>query len=258
MRLFLVIAVLALTGCSLFRKGDAVPPLPVQPPAPTKPDAVATLGKDLDKTDHRVGAALVAIERNAASPKVVVAESRLAQSYLPSPPEADVAFAVARATKADPVDYAKQMEFGRKLATAVNKAWEKLEADQKEAARVSQLKDARIVELTKEVERVKKDMSSQTWTLVGAGLAVCGALCLAFLGPRIGLPLLLCGAFCGSVPFIIDSPWFEYAAGATLVISCGLGLWWLADKVRDSVNKPRKNAEINLAQSPHDDEPPQA
>ena len=259
MRLFLVIAVLALTGCSLFRKGDALPPLPVQPPAPTKPDAVQTLGKDLDKTDHRVGAALVAIEKNADKPKVVVAESRLAQSYLPPPPEADVAFAVARATKADPVDYAKQMEFGRKLATAVNKAWEKLEADQKEAARVSQLKDARIVELTKEVERVKKDMSSQTWTLVGAGLAVCGALCLAFLGPRIGLPLLLCGAFCGSVPFIIDSPWFEYAAGATLVISCGLGLWWLADKVRDSVNKPRKNAEINPAQSPHDDEqaPPQ-
>jgi hypothetical protein len=138
------------------------------------------------------------------------------------------------------------MEFGRKLATAVNKAWEKLEADQKEAARVSGLKDARIVELTKEVERVKKDASAQTWTLVGAGLAVCGALCIAFLGPRIGLPLLLCGAFCGSVPFIIDSPWFEYAAGATIVISCGLGLWWLADRVRDSVNKPSPT-----------DEPPQ-
>jgi hypothetical protein len=244
--LLLVIALVALAGCKS-KPADA--PLPVQPPAPTKPDAVQTLGKDLDKTDHRVGAALVAIEKNADKPKVVVAESRLAQSYLPSPPEADVAFAVARATKADPIDYARQMEFGRKLATAVNKAWEKLEADQKEAARVSQLKDARIVELTKEVERVKKDASAQTWTLVGAGLAVTGALCLAFLGPRIGLPLLLCGAFCGSVPFIIDSPWFEYAAGATIVISCGLGLWWLADKVRDSVNKP----------SPHDDEqaPPQ-
>ncbi len=250
MRLLLVIALVALAGCKS-KPADA--PLPVQPPAPTKPDAVQTLGKDLDKTDHRVGAALVAIEKNADKPKVVVAESRLAQSYLPPPPEADVAFAVARASRAETpqgaIDYAKQMEFGRKLATAVNKAWEKLEADQKEAARVSQLKDARIVELTKEVERVKKDMSSQTWTLVGAGLAVCGALCLAFLGPRIGLPLLLCGAFCGSVPFIIDSPWFEYAAGATIVISCGLGLWWLADKVRDSVNKP----------SPSDDEqaPPQ-
>ena len=246
MRLLLVIAVLALTGCSLFRKGDALPPLPVQPPGPTKPDVVATLGKDLDKTDHRVASALVAIERNADKPKVVVAESRLAQSYLPAPPESDIAFAMARATKADPVDYARQMAFGRQLATAVTKAWEKLETQQAEALRVSQLKDARIVELTKEVERVKKDASAQTWTLVGAGLAAIGALTTAFLGPRIGVPLLLCGAFCGSVPFIIDAPYFEYIAAGTLLVCSGLGLWWLADKVRDSVNKPS------------DDVPPQA
>jgi hypothetical protein len=240
--LLLVIALVALAGCKSTPKLE---PLPVQPPAPTKPDVVQTLGKDLDKTDHRVASALVAIEKNADKPKVVVAESRLAQSYLPAPPEADVSFAMARATKADPVDYAKQMEFGRKLATAVNKAWEKLEADQKEAARVSGLKDARIVELQAEVERVKKDASAQTWTLVGAGLAVIGALTTAFMGPRIGLPLLLCGAFCGSVPFIIDSPWFEYAAGATLVISCGLGLWWLADKVHDAVQDKKDEAEIS-------------
>ena len=237
MRLLLVIAVLALTGCSLFRKGDAEP-LPVQPPGPTKPDVVATLGKDLDKTDHRVASALVAIERNADKPKVVVAESRLAQSYLPAPPESDVAFAMARATKADPVDYQKQMAFGRQLATAVTKAWEKLETQQAEALRVSQLKDKRIEDLTAEVERVKKDASAQTWTLVGAGLAVVGALTTAFMGPRIGLPLLLCGAFCGSVPFIIDSPYFEYIAAGTLLVCSGLGLWWLADKVRDAVNKP--------------------
>ena len=235
MRTLLVIALVALAGC---KSKPVDEPLPKQPDAPTKPDVVATLGKDLDKTDHRVASALVAIERNADKPKVVVAESRLAQSYLPQPPEQDVQFAMARAAKADPVDYQKQMAFGRQLATAVNKAWEKLEAQQAEALRVSQMKDARIAELQKEVERVKKDASSQTWTLVGAGLAVCGALCVAFLGPRIGLPLLLCGAFCGSVPFIIDSPYFEYVAGGTLVISCGLGLWWLADKVRDSVNKP--------------------
>jgi hypothetical protein len=236
MRLLLVISLAVLTGCSLFRKGEA--PLPAQPEAPTKESNVVTLGKDLDKTDHRVGAALVAIERNADKPKVVVAESRLAQSYLPQPPEQDVAFAMARATKADPIDYSKQMEFGRKLATAVNRAWERLEADQKEAKRVSDLKDARIVELTKEVERVKKDACAQAWTLAGVGLAVIGALTTAFLGPRIGIPLLLSGAFCGSVPFIIDSPYFEWVAGGTLLAVSGLGLWWLTDKVRDSVNKP--------------------
>ena len=240
MRLILVIAVLALTaGCSMFSNPQAE--LPKQPDAPTTPSVVQTLGKDLDKTDHRVGAALVAIERNADKPKVVVAESRLAQSYLPPPPEADVAFAVARATKADPVDYQKQMAFGRQLATAVNRAWEKLEADQAEAKRVSGLKDARIAELTAEVVRVKQEASNNIWTMTGAGLAVIGAVTTAFMGPRIGIPLLLCGAFCGAVPFIIDSPYFEYIAGGTLLVCSGLGLWWLADKVRDSVNKPNKD-----------------
>ena len=243
MRRLLVIALVALAGCKSSNPVDA--PLPKQPDAPTKPDVVATLGKDLDKTDHRVGAALVAIERNADKPKVVVAESRLAQSYLPPPPPADIAFAEARAAKASEVDYSKQMAFGRQLATAVNKAWEKLEADQSEAKRVSGLKDARIAELQKEIERVKKDAMSQTWTLVGAGLAAIGALTTAFLGPRIGIPLLLCGAFCGSVPFIIDSPYFEYIAGATLLVAAGLGLWWLADKVRDSVRS-----------NDHDETPP--
>ncbi len=241
MRLLLVIALVALAGCKS-KPADA--PLPVQPPAPTKPDAVQTLGKDLDKTDHRVGAALVAIEKNADKPKVVVAESRLAQSYLPPPPEADVAFAVARATKADPIDYAKQMEFGRKLATAVNKAWEKLEADQKEAARVSQLKDARIVELTKEVEAVKAEASKNIWSLLGAGLFAVGALTTAFLGPRLGVPLLACAALAGSVPFIYDSPAFMWVAIGTATIASGLSLWWLYDKVSDAVQDKKDEAEI--------------
>ncbi len=246
MRLLLAIAVLALAGCKS-KPADA--PLPVQPPAPTKPDAVQTLGKDLDKTDHRVGAALVAIEKNADKPKVVVAESRLAQSYLPPPPEADVAFAVARASRAETpqgaIDYARQMEFGRKLATAVNKAWEKLEADQKEAARVSGLKDARIVELTKEVERVKAEASKNIWTLLGAGLFAVGALTTAFLGPRLGVPLLACAALAGSVPFIYDSPAFMYVAIGTAAIASALSLWWLYDKVSDAVQDKKDEAEIS-------------
>jgi hypothetical protein len=233
-RLLLVISLLCLTGCSLFRKPDA--PLPVQPEAPTKESVVTALGKDLDKTDHRVGAALVAIERNADKPKVVVAESRLAQSYLPAPPEADVAFAMQRATKADPIDYAKQMEFGRKLATAVNRAWERLEADQAEAKRVSGLKDARIVELTKEVEAVRKEASRNIWTLAGVGLAVLGAVCLAFLGPKAGVSLLLSGAAMGAFPFVVESPHFDLIVTITLGAG-GILLGWLAwDFVRDRVN----------------------
>jgi hypothetical protein len=241
MRLLLVIAVLALTGCSLFRKGDAEP-LPVQPPGPTKPDVVQTLGKDLDKTDHRVASALVAIERNADRPKVVVAESRLAQSYLPAPPEADVAFAMARATKADPVDYQKQMAFGRQLATSVTKAWEKLETQQAEALRVSQLKDARIVELSAEVERVKKDKAAQLWTMAGVGVAVVGALATAFASPKAGVPLLLCGGAIGAFPFVIDSPWFGWIAGGFAAVLAVLGIWVAYDAARDKVQESDEQA----------------
>ena len=233
MRVALAICVTLLAGCS-----SSLPPLPKQPDAPTSKAVVTTLGQDLDKTDHRVGAALIAIERNATSPKVVVAESRLAQSYLPAPPEADVAFAMARATKADPIDYKKQMDFGRKLATAVTLAWEKLEADQKEAARISQLKDARIVELTAEVERVKREASDNIWTLAGVGIAVIGAIATAFAGPKVGIPLLLSGAAIGAFPFVVDSEYFSYIAGTSLALAACLGLWYIWDKVRDSNNAP--------------------
>jgi len=243
MRLLLVIALVALAGCKSGKPLDA--PLPKQPDAPTKPDAVVTLGKDLDKTDHRVASALVAIEKNADKPKVVVAESRLAQSYLPAPPEADVAFAMARATKADPIDYARQMAFGRQLATAVTKAWERLEADQAEAKRVSGLKDARIVELQAEVERVKSEASKNIWSLLGAGLFAVGALTTAFLGPRLGVPLLACAALAGSVPFIYDSPAFMWVAIGTAAIASGLSLWWLYDKVSDAVQDKKDEAEIS-------------
>jgi len=233
MRLLLVIALVALAGCT---RKPTLEPLPVQPPAPTKPDVVQTLGKDLDKTDHRVASALVAIERNADKPKVVVAESRLAQSYLPQPPEQDVQFAMARATKADPVDYAKQMAFGRQLATSVTKAWEKLESQQAEALRVSQLKDARIVELTNEVERVKKDKAAQLWTMAGIGVAVVGALAAALASPKVGGVLLLCGGAIGAFPHVIDSPGFQWIAAAFAAVMAGLGVWVAWDAARDRVN----------------------
>ena len=234
MRSLLAICVTLLAGCAT----SSTDPLPKQPDAPTSKAVVTTLGKDLDKTDHRVGAALVAIERNADKPKVVVAESRLAQSYLPAPPEGDVAFAVARASKADPIDYKKQMEFGRKLATAVTLAWEKLEADQKEALRVSGLKDKRIEELTQEVVRVKKEASNNVWTMAGVGCALLGAVSFVFAGPKVGLPLLACGAAIGAFPFVVDSEYFSYIAGGTLALAAGLGIYWLWDRVRDSANAP--------------------
>jgi hypothetical protein len=250
--LLLVIALVALAGC---KSKPSEAPLPAAVATP-KEVALTSVGSTLDVIDSRVAAAVtIAREANTAGkPTVVEEELSVASSFLPKPTEGDLAYARQRSEKATPADYEAQRKKAAEKQKAAEAAWADLEKQVAANKAALSARDARIVELQKEVERVKKDASAQTWTLVGAGLAVIGALTTAFMGPRIGLPLLLCGAFCGSVPFIIDSPWFEYAAGATLVISCGLGLWWLADKVRDSVNKPRKDAEINPAQSPHDDE----
>ena len=258
MRTPLVIAVLALTtGCSMFSKPQAE--IPKQPDAPTQPDIVSTVGKDIDKVDGRVAAAVAVARENAEKPEVVKAETGVALSYLPAPSEADVAFARQRAGKADQKDYKAAEEYGKKLLAKINADWASMEAQQKEAKRVSDLKDKRIEELTQEVVRVKQEASNNVWSLLGAGLFACGALTTAFLGPRLGVPLLACAALAGSVPFIYDSPAFMWVAIGTAAIASGLCLWWLWDKIRDAVNKPSDHAEINPAQSPHDDEqaPPQ-
>jgi hypothetical protein len=244
-RLLLVIALVALAGCKSKPADAPLPPAVATP----KEVALTSVGSTLDVIDSRVAAAVaVAREANTAGkPAVVESELSVAGSFLPKATEGDLAYARQRSEKASPADYERQRTKAAEKQKAAEAAWADLEKQVAANKAALAARDARIVELTKEVEAVKKDASAQTWTLVGAGLAVIGALTTAFMGPRIGLPLLLCGGFCGSVPFIIDSPWFEYAAGATLVISCGLGLWWLADKVRDSVNK-----------TPPTDEPPQA
>ena len=233
MRTLLVIALMALTGCNASRP-SAIPP---QPNASTDPNALKQVGEALDARSGKVAAAVTVAVQNKDKPAVVEAEGRLALSFLPAPTEGDLAIAKARAAKADQKDYAAAEAAGKKAVADLAASLAKAKADQSEALRVSQLKDKRIADLTAEVERVKQEASKDIWTLTGAALAVIGAVATAFVGIRVGAPLLLCGAFCGSVPFIIDSPWFEYIAGATLVISCGLGLWWLADRVKDSVNE---------------------
>ena len=235
MRHAFLVLLLLLAGCSHTEK-----PLPKQPEAPTDGGVMTKVGADLDKVDGRVAAAVTVARENADKAAVVKAETGVALSYLPIPSEAEVAYARQRAAKADAKAYAEAEAYGKKLLASIDAQWAKMEADQKEAKRVSDLKDARIAELAVEIERVKKDQAAQTWTWVGALLAVAGALALAFLGPKAGISLLLGGAFCGAVPFIIDSPAFIWTAVGTAVGTAGLGLWWLFDLVKDSVDASDK------------------
>jgi len=232
MRLLLVIA-LCLTGCATSPKA-----LPEQPPGPTSPSVVATVSKQWDTADAKVSAAISIAKENADRPEVVRSETAVALSFLPPPEAGELAIARARAAKADQKDYAAAEAFGKKLLSQIDTSWLKVQADTTEALRVSQLKDARIVELTKAVEQAKKDAASNLWTLAGIAVAVIGAVAMVFTGPRIGGTLLASGAAIGAFPLIVDSEYFSYIAGSTLALAAGLGIYWLWDHVRDSANAP--------------------
>jgi len=221
----LLLVCLGLVGCSTVSE----PPLPKQPDAPTAPAIVQVVGDQQDKSDGRVAAAVTVARENATRPEVVKAETGVALSYLPNPSEGDLAVARARAAKNDQQDYATAVAYGKKLLASIDTNWAKMEADTKEAKRVSDLKDARIVELQKEIVRVKQDASRDIWTLTGAGLVVAGGLACAFASVKIGTPLLLVGGFAGSIPYIYESPWFNWIAGGTCVAVALVGVWHLHD-----------------------------
>jgi hypothetical protein len=195
---------------------------------------VTTVGKQWDTADQKVAASVTIAKENADKPEVVRGETTVALSFLPAPSPEELALARQRAAKADQKDYAQAIDFGKKLLSTIDTNWAKVEADNKEAKRVSDLKDTRIKELTAEVAQAKKDAAKNIWTITGAALAIIGAVATAFTGPKVGIPLILCGAFCGAVPFIIDSQYFSYIAGTTLAACAGLGIWFVWDKVRDS------------------------
>lgn len=231
MRSLLVISLL-MAGCAASRS-----PIPEQPNAPTSEAIVATVGKQWDMADQKVAASVTIARENADRPDVVRSETAVALSFLPVPEAGELAVARARAAKQDPKEAAAAVAFGKNLLATIDKNWAKVEADNKRAMEVSKMKDVRIAELTAEVERVKKDMASQMWTMAAVGTAVIGALAMAFAGPKIGISLLASAAAIGAFPFVVESEYFGIIVGTTLALAACLGIYWLWDRVRDSANK---------------------
>lgn len=95
-------------------------------------------------------------------------------------------------------------------------------------------------EVVSSVVEQTKDQPSQIWNIAGALLVVAGGFATAFIGVQRGVPLIVAGAFCGVIPFIINSGWFNWAAGISITISLGMGVWWIYDKLKDSIedNEP--------------------
>ena len=234
MRLLLVIASLALTGCSLFGPKKPADPLPEAVPAPKAPD-LSAVGSTLDVIDSRVAAAVtIAREANTAGkPSVVEEELSVASSFLPKPTEGDLAYARQRSEKATPADYEKQRAKAAEKQKAAEQAWTTLEAQVAASKAALLARDKRIADLTAEIEQGKKDL----WTMAGVGCALLGAVSMVFAGPKVGLPLLLCGGAIGAFPFVVESEWFPWVAGAFAVALAGIGIWVAYDAARDKVHE---------------------
>ena len=218
-----LLACLGLVGCATLTE----PPLPKQPDSPTSASAVQAVVAVKEKVDGKVAAAVTVAKENATKPRIVDSELSVALSLLDKPSDSELAIARQRSEKASPADYEAARKFGFKLMASLDDAQHKMETDQKEAARVSQLKDTKIAQLNADIIRIRQESSKEVWTMTGAGLVILGGLAWAFVAVRAGLPLIICGAFAGSVPMIYGSAYFAWIAGATLVSVAGIGIWHL-------------------------------
>jgi len=225
-----LIALGLVVGCSTLKE----PAIPPQPDSPTSLSAVKTVEATQDKVDGKVAAAVTIAKENATKPAIVTSELSVALSLLDKPSDSELALARQRSEKATPADYEAARKFGAHLLASLDDAQRKMETDQKEAARVSQLKDTKIAQLNADIIRIRQEASKDIWTMTGCGLAVIGALLCGFVSPKAGTSVIVCGAFCGSVPFIIGSAYFAWIAGGTLVSVAGIGIWHLYEVTNSS------------------------
>ena len=233
MRGLLPVVLCALAGCS---SAD----LPKQPDAPTESGPIKQIGQDVESRSAKVAAAVTVVKENSDKPHIVQAESGVALGYLPAPPPGELAIARQRVSSNDGKAYQSAAEEGKKLVAKINADLSKALSDQAEAKRVSDLKDARIAEL----QRQLADSDGKMWTIAGIALVIVGGLIWWFLKDAKGsMTIVGVGLMCGAYPRVMDSPFFMWTAIGSFGACALLGLWWAFDKVKDAVNKDEDTPE---------------
>ncbi len=186
---------------------------------------LGTLGTQLDKSDQRVAAAVTVARENADKPEVVKAETGVALAYLPKPDAQTLDYARNRVARANPEEYKRAEEAGRKLLAVIDANFAKAEQDAQKNKAALDNANKQIVALKAEVEQVRTEGVRNAFA-VAAGICFLAALAMALLGQylRAGAAFLIGGAI-GSLPFVFNSPYFLPAVG--LVVVVGLILGWL-------------------------------
>ena len=219
MRLKLVtLFALLLAGCA------TTPPIPEPVPAQGTLDVV---GKNEDKLDSRTAAAVTVAKANADHPAIVRSELSVAEAGLPKPSAEDLAYAQARALKADPKTYEANVANAAKAKADIDRMWSTLEAEQKQNAEVMSKMVGQIDTLKKQVDEAKKEGQRNLYAMVAAGMMVLGGFAIAFGRVMIGAGLLVSGVCIGAVPYLLDSPWFLPAVGGLFLVGLILAGWHL-------------------------------
>jgi hypothetical protein len=216
MHRFLVMTLLALVACTPAQDTNGTG---------TPTADLGTLGTQIDKADQRVAAAVTIARENADKPDVVKAETGVALAYLPKPDAQALDYVRNRVTRANPEEYKRAEDAGRKLLAVIDANFAKAEQDAIKNKAALDNANKQITALKAEVEQVRTEGVRNAFA-VAAGICFLAALAMALLGQylRAGAAFLIGGAI-GSLPFVFNSPYFLPAVGLLVVV--GLAFGWL-------------------------------
>jgi hypothetical protein len=231
MRLPLVIALLALTGCSTTTPDTAGTGTPSAD--------LGTLGTQIDKSDQRVAAAVTVARENADKPDVVKAETGVALAYLPKPDAQTLDYVRNRVARANPEEYKRAEDAGRKLLAVIDANFAKAEADAQKNKAALDNANKQVAALKAEVEQVRTEGVRNAFA-VGAGICFLAALAMGLLGQYLRASVaFLVGAGIGGLPYLFASPYFLPGVGGLVLLV--VALVWLHIRKRPCPDAPQES-----------------
>jgi hypothetical protein len=99
---------------------------------------------------------------------------------------------------------------------------------------IDDLSDYDLPDSAQEALAIGSVSGTKEFTYIGLGLFTVGALLFATIARDSGIKLMLCGVIAGSVPYVVQSSYFNYIVSIAGIIVVGMlihHLWW---KIRKS------------------------
>jgi len=199
---------------------------------------LGTLGTQIDKADQRVAAAVTIARENADKPDVVKAETGVALAYLPKPDAQTLDYVRNRVARANPEEYKRAEDAGRKLLAVIDANFAKAEADALKNKAALDNANRQITALKAEVESVRTEGIRNAFA-VGAGICFLAALAMGLLGQYLRASVaFLVGAGIGGLPYLFASPYFLPGVGGLVLLV--VALVWLHIRKRPCPDAPQE------------------